>query len=183
MASKANGSIPWRVLGWALAAGLLLLPLIAMQFTKEVNWTAADFVFAAVVFGTIGGAFELAARKSGNWSYRGGAAVALLAAFLTLWINGAVGIIGSEDNPANLMFFAVLATAICGSVVARFAASGMAKAMTLAALAEAIVGVITLVGRLGADEPPGVVGIEVLIGFFALLWLISAWLFRKAARS
>ena len=31
-----------------------------------------------------------------------------MAAFLLIWINLAVGIIGSEDNPANLMYGAVL---------------------------------------------------------------------------
>ncbi len=29
--------------------GFLLLPLIAMQFTSEVNWSTADFVIAAVL--------------------------------------------------------------------------------------------------------------------------------------
>lgn len=29
---------PWRIVGWGTAAALLLLPLVAMQFTSEVNW-------------------------------------------------------------------------------------------------------------------------------------------------
>lgn len=186
MASNPNrvgqrGTIPWRLLGWGVAAALLLLPLIAMQFTTEVNWTASDFAFAAIVFGMVGGTFEFAVRKSEKRAYRAGAAVALAAAFLTVWINAAVGVIGSEDNPANLMFFAVLAIAVGGAIWSRFAPSGMARAMTITAAAQAIVGAITLVRRLGENEPPGIIGVEMIIGVFTLMWLLSAWLFRKAA--
>jgi hypothetical protein len=53
----------------------------------------------------------------------------------------------------------------------------------VAAAAEALVGLIALAWRLGASEPPGMVGVLVLIIFFALLWLLSAWLFRRAART
>jgi hypothetical protein len=185
MASNAKRAgcrkMPWRVLGWGIAAVLLLLPLIAMQFTTEVNWTASDFVFAAIVFGLVGGTFELAVRKSGNLWYRGGVAMALATAFLLVWINGAVGIIGDEGNPANLMFLAVIAIAGAGAVVARFEAAGMARAMAMAAVAEGVVGLITLFYRLGANEPPFFPGVPMLIGFFALAWLLSAWLFAKAA--
>jgi hypothetical protein len=185
MASNANDAggragIPWRLVGWGIAGAILLLPLVAMQFTNEVDWTTSDFIFAAAVFAIVGGTFELAVRRSGNGWYRGGVAVALATAFLLVWINGAVGIIGSERNPANLMFLAVIAIALAGAIVARFEAGAMARAMTVAAAAEALVGVIVLVGRLGAAEPPGLAGVLALIGFFALTWLLSAWLFHKA---
>ena len=54
MTATANGNertrIPWRIIGWSIPATLLLLPLVAMRFTDEVNWTFSDFVFAAVLF-------------------------------------------------------------------------------------------------------------------------------------
>ena len=177
-AERPRRSIPWRLLGWGAALGLLLVPLLA-----GFPWTLSDYVFAGAVFAIVGGTFELAVRKSGNGWYRGGVAVALATAFLLVWINAAVGIIGSEDNPANLMFIAVVLVAIAGAIVARFEAAGMARAMTVAAAAEALVGVIALVGRLGAQEPPFFPGVLLLIGFFALTWLLSAWLFRQAARA
>jgi hypothetical protein len=181
MASNASGApgprIPWRLIGWAIPVGLLMVPWLA-----QWPWTASDFILAGAMFGIVGGTFELAVRASGNLAYRGGVAVALATAFLLVWINLAVGIIGNEDNPANLMFFVVIAIAIAGSLVARFEALGMSRAMTVAAAAQALVGVIVLVGRLGATEPPGLAGVLMLIGSFALMWLLSAWLFSRAAR-
>jgi hypothetical protein len=168
-------------MGWGMAAVLLLLPLVAMQFTSEVNWTLSDFVFAGAMFGLVGGTYELAIRLSRNYAYRGGVAVALLAAFLLVWINLAVGIIGNEDNPANLIFFAVIAIALTGSIAARFDAIGMARAMTVTAVVQELIAVTVLFVGLGRTEPPGPVGLFALISFFAFLWIASAALFRKAA--
>jgi len=39
---------PWRAAIWGCSGALLLLPLNAVQFTDEVQWTISDFV----VFGT-----------------------------------------------------------------------------------------------------------------------------------
>ena len=90
-------------------AFILLLPLFAMQITDEVAWDLADFAIAgALLFGT-GVAYELLARKAGIIAYRAAVGVALAAALLLVWMNLAVGIIGSEDNPANLMYVGVLA--------------------------------------------------------------------------
>ena len=144
---------------------------------------ACCYIFGAAVFAIVGGTFELAAIKSGNAWYRGGVAAALATAFLLVWINGAVGIIGNEANPANLMFLGIIGIAVVGAVVARFEAAGMARAMAVTALAELLVGVIVFFDRPGATEPPGLPGVPVLIGLFALAWLLSAWLFRKAAQT
>jgi hypothetical protein len=184
MASKLHNprAFPWRVVGWGGAAALLLAPLVAMQFTKKVNWTPADFAFAAAMFGLVGGTFELAVRKGSSGRYRLALAVALGTAFLLIWINAAVGIIGDEGNPANLMFLAVIAIALAGSIVAKFRASGMAVAMMVAAGAEALVGAIATLFRLGANEPPFFPGVIILILTFSIGWFLSAWLFRRAAQ-
>jgi hypothetical protein len=83
-----------KIFAWiALATGLLLLmPLIAMQFTSEVSWTSGDFgVMGLLVFG-IGSLFVIAARKI-NRKYWAAVALACAAAFLYLWAELAVGII------------------------------------------------------------------------------------------
>lgn len=179
MASRAHNqrSFPWRLIGWGGAAALLLLPLIT-----GAPWSIGDYVFAAAIFALVGGTFELAVRRSGNAWYRGGVAVAVMTAFLLVRINGAVGIIGDESNPANLMFLGVIAVALVGSIVARFRAGGMTRAMVAAAGAELIVGAVAFFYRLGANEPPFFPGVLILIGSFAAAWLLSAWFFSKAAR-
>jgi hypothetical protein len=165
-----------------IAALLLLLPLIAMQFTGEMAWDEIDFiVMGAMLFGACG-AFELAARMTGNIAYRAAVGVAVVATFLLIWMNLAVGIIGSEDNPANLMSGGVLGVGIVGALLVRFQPDGMARALAGTALAQALVGAIAVIlglGSTGANWPGAIL---FLTGFFAALWLISAWLFRKAAR-
>lgn len=177
----AGSASRWRVIPWAIAACLLLLPLVAMQFTGEVNWDETDFlVMGALLFGACG-AFELAARTTGNTAYRAAVGVAVVAAFLLIWINLAVGIIGSEDNPANLMYLGVLAVGILGGIIGRFTPAGMARALAATALAQTLAGLIALLAGWGATGQNWPQVILVLTGFFAALWLGSAWLFRKAA--
>jgi hypothetical protein len=167
------------VVGVALAtAFILLLPLLAAP-----AWTLFDFVFAsALIFGT-GLTYVLVARKAGNIAYRAAVGIALAAAFLLVWLTGAVGIIGSEDNNANSMYFGVLAVGIIGAIVTRFRPHGMARALLATALAQALVAVIVLIIGLGSPwSPPGVLGTLILNGFFAALFVGSALLFRYAAR-
>jgi hypothetical protein len=173
----------WRIAGWGFAAALIITPAVAMQFSSDVNWTASDFLFAAVMIGGTGLLIEAAVRASGKWSYRGGALLALAAAFLLIWINGAVGIIGNEDNPANLVFLAIVGIAAVGTLLARARAGGMALTMFVAAAAQGLTGITIFIAGTAASEPPGPVGLLMLIEAFAAIWLGSALLFRKAARS
>jgi len=171
----------WRIAAWAAAALILLLPLVAMQFTDEVNWDVADFaLFGALLIG-VGVPYELAVRTTGDNAYRAAVGVALAAAFILVWVNGAVGIIGSEDNPANLMYGGVLAVGIIGAIIARFQPDGMARALFATALAQALVAVIALIAGLGSPWS-GPLEIVALNGFFVALFVGSALLFQKAAR-
>ncbi len=171
---------PWRMAVWGGAALLLLLPAVAMQFTAEVNWDETDFiVMGALLFGAAG-AFDLAARMTASLAFRAAVGVAVVAAFLLIWINLAVGIIGNEDNPLNLLFAGVFAVAVLGALLARFRPRGMALALFATALAQIMVAMIALIA--GTNEPPGMIGILALNMAFAALWLISATLFRAAAR-
>lgn len=161
----------WRIARWTVVAALLLLPAIAMRFTAEVNWTASDFVFAAILIGGTTLAYEIAVLTHTNFAYRGGVALALAASFLLVWINAAVGIIGNEDNPANLMFAAPLAIAFFGSLLSRFRPRGLAQTMGVAGVAQIAIAIIALtMGTL----------IPFVTLFFTALWLTSAILFRKA---
>ena len=88
----AKGRAHWRLAMWTTIAALLLLPLIAMQFTREVAWDAADFAFAGVLLIGAGAIFELASWKVKDLKYRAAIGIALLAAVLLVWADGAVGI-------------------------------------------------------------------------------------------
>ena len=172
----------WMLAVWGAAALLLLLPLVAMQFTDEVNWDAADFVFMGAMLATACAVLEAAVRMTGNNAYRAGTALAIAGAFLLVWMNLAVGVIGSEDNPANLMFGGVLAVGIIGAVIGRFRPDGMARALFATALAQVLVGIIAVASGWGSDGENWPQAVVVLTGFFAALWFGSAWLFRSSGR-
>lgn len=184
LGNAENGELWWgsvlRKLAWGGAAFLWLLPLAAMQFTK-VNWDLFDFIVAgALLFGSAG-IVDLATRTAKNLPQLIAAVIAVGASFLVIWVNLAVGIIGSEDHPANLMFFGVIAIAMAGTFVARFRPEGMAWTMAVTALAQLSIPMIALL----VWTPPitwGLIKTLAFNGIFAAMWLLSASLFRKAAR-
>jgi hypothetical protein len=153
-----------------------------MQVTDQVAWDVADFAFFGALLVGAGVTYELAARKTGNTAYRAAVGVALAAAFILVWVNGAVGIIGTESDDANLMYGGVLAVGIIGAIIARFQPHGMARALFATALAQALVAGIALAAGLGSTGPIWPLDILALTGFFVALFIGSALLFRKAAR-
>lgn len=178
---RIAGALPWRIIGWGAAAFLLLVPLAAMQFTGEVNWTLSDFIFAGIMFAIVGGILELAVWRSPKWSYRIAVGLAVASGFLHVWITGAVGIIGSEDNPGNLLYLAVVAIAIFGALVALGRPAGMAWAMLLTAVCEIAAPFIAY--AYVADPRSSVLEPEVFaIGIvFTGMWIAASRLFRSAA--
>lgn len=165
----------WRIIGWGSAVALILAPLIAMQFTDEVNWDETDFLFAAIIFGIVGDLIELAVRVSPNYYYRLGAMFAVLAGFMVVWSNLAVGMIGNEDNPVNLWFGTVLLIAITGAILSRFKKRAMSTAMFAAGTAQAAIGLFA--GILGTDARGGIFTIVL-----SSAWMISSTLFWAAGR-
>jgi hypothetical protein len=171
------GNLYRAVVGVALAtAFILLIPLLTAP-----AWSLADFVVAgALIFGT-GLTYVLVARKAGNIAYRAAVGVAVAAALLLVWINLAVGVIGTEDELANLMYVGVLFVGIVGAIVARFRPDGMARALLATALAQVLVALVALIAGLGhpASPPLEILGVS---GFFVALFVGSALLFRYAGR-
>ncbi len=167
----------WRILVWSAAACLLLLPLVAMQFSNEVNWKPGDFIIFGFMLVAACGMYELATRITGSFVYRAAAAIAIAAGFILVWINLAVGMIGNEGNSANLMYVGVLAVGGIGVLLARFKPEGMARALYAMAIAQVLVAVIALVGGLETRFGPLVLNL-----FFVAMFLGSAFLFSQAAR-
>lgn len=77
------------------AALLLLVPLVAMQFTSEVKWSFFDFLVAGfLLFGT-GLLLELILRKVKTIRQRIILCVVLFIALALIWAELAVGIFGT----------------------------------------------------------------------------------------
>jgi hypothetical protein len=118
---------------------------------------------------------------TGTRAYRSAIGLALATAFLLVWLSLGVGIIGEDGDPANAMYFGVLAVGIAGAIIARLRPGGMARALFATALAQALVAAIALVAKLGLPYSPPA-EILLLNGFFIAMFAASAWLFRRAAR-
>lgn len=73
-------------------AAVLAIPLVAMQFTQEVNWTASDFVVMGVLLMVTGLAFVFASRKVKTARQRMLVGGLIALAFLYVWAELAVGI-------------------------------------------------------------------------------------------
>ena len=174
----------WRVARWSVAATLLAIPAVAMQFPGSgFDWTVGDFVFAGAMIGGAGLLYEAAAKLSHDRCYRAGAVVALAAVFLLVWINLAVGIVGSEDDPHNAVYFGEVLLAAATAFAAGLSPRGMARAMLATAGFQALVTALAFTARWGAAEPPGAIGLLALNSGFVLLWLGAAGLFARAARA
>ncbi|WP_298122085.1 hypothetical protein [Flavobacterium sp.] len=75
---------------------LLLIPLIAMQFTNEVNWSVMDFVMAGILLFGTSLVIELILRKVKSTLHRILISGIILLLLFLLWAELAVGIFGSS---------------------------------------------------------------------------------------
>lgn len=161
-----------RWLVWGGAAALLLAPLVAMQFTDEVQWTGLDFAVFGAMLLVACALFELAVRLARDKAFLVASGLAVGAGFLTVWANLAVGIVGSEDNPVNQGFFAVPALALVAAAAVRFRAPGLAWAMRLVAAAQLALAIWLAAAGHGQ--------VWVFTGVMCAAWLVSAGLFARA---
>ena len=80
---------------YGLAALLLVIPFIGMQFTKEINWSSFDFLVAGILlFGTafcVDMVLKMEKKNAKRMFY---IVIILLALFL-FWAELALGIFGS----------------------------------------------------------------------------------------
>jgi hypothetical protein len=161
---------------------IILLPLIAMQYSHEVDWSLSDFVFAWVLlFGAIM-VFSLLARKMNSLAFRAGMALAVGTSLFLVWANLAVGLIGNEENPANLMYLGVLSVALVGSIIAGFQPRGMSWAMFATAISQSLVAIIALIAGLHLIPGSSITEIIMVNWFFAVLWVVAGALFIEARK-
>lgn len=74
---------------------ILLIPLIAIQFSLEVHWTLSDFIIAGSLLISFGFLTAFVWNKLGQSKYGLFVIAGLLLVLLLLWAELAVGIFGS----------------------------------------------------------------------------------------
>lgn len=163
-----------------IGAGLTLLIPLLLILLAIWQWKPAIFVLAPLLL--LGGAsltYLMVTKKMlNNKSYRFAVGVALGAVLLLAWINAAVGgILG--DDPANMMYFGVLLVGLIGAVIAHLEPQGMSLALFAMAFAILLVPAIALIIGTPAFAN-GVTAVFGLHAIFAILFVGSALLFRKA---
>lgn len=174
-----------RLIVWAVVVALILMILLAMQFTNfgyvEVQWNEA--VAYSVILLAVGGAYELWQwLKTRTRAYHTAFVVGLSTIFLLGWVSGAVGIIGSENNSVNLMYWAVPAIGLIGSLISHFKPRGMAHTLFATALVQFLIPVAALIISTEVSwGNAGVIGVFVVNSIFAVMFAVSALLFRRTA--
>ncbi|PJE51134.1 MAG: hypothetical protein COV29_02570 [Candidatus Yanofskybacteria bacterium CG10_big_fil_rev_8_21_14_0_10_36_16] len=168
---------------WAVVVALILIMLLAIQFqpfADEVQWN--ETVAFGVMFLIVGGAYELWQwLKTRNKLYCFAFIMGFFGVFLLGWVSGAVGIIGSEDNSVNSMYWAVPIVGFIGSLLSRFKSHGMAYTLFVVALIQFLVPVVALIISPEVSwGNAGVVGVFIVNFIFAAIFAVSGLLFRKA---
>ncbi|SDS54199.1 hypothetical protein SAMN05216503_3394 [Polaribacter sp. KT25b] len=74
---------------------ILLIPLIAMQFTNEVNWKFLDFIVAGILLLVNGLVWDIAIRKIKKTKHLILVIIGILVIIALIWTELAVGIFGS----------------------------------------------------------------------------------------
>ena len=173
----------WK--GPALFTVLLLsIPLLRSLFAGGWGWDVRVFLLVGAV-GTLlfsmGLACQMVIRNLGTTVYRVAVGVALVTAFVLVWGNFVQA--ADDVNPAAMMYLVVPLVGITGAAAARFQPNGMARALFVTALAQALVLAIAL----SRNPPVTSWTAPVWRGFggnavFFVLFVGSALLFRKARR-
>lgn len=167
----------------AISTAFLLVPFTASFFVDGWLWTGFDYLFAWIVFSFVSLTLTFALTSAKSVSYKIAAGVAIVATFLLVWINAAVGIIGEDEWP-NLLYLGVVALGFLGAIITQLKPLGMARTLFTVAGVLLLIPVLVLVvsSPLVTSEPPGLVGVFLLNAFFAALFAGSALLFLQSAR-
>jgi hypothetical protein len=176
LSGPRRSGVRWTAAAAVVAALLWLAPLVAMQFSDEVAWSAADFAaFGAMLLIGVGTTEWLVRRPHGA-AYRAAVVIALTTALVLVAANGAVGIVGSETDPVNRLVAGVVAVGVIGAVLARGRPRGMARASAATAVAQ--------LGFASAAAGAGG-GAAALVAILACAaaWGAAAALFGRAARA
>jgi hypothetical protein len=177
-----NSTFRYAIGSALIAAFLLIIPLVAKLITDDMQWSVSDFAAAWILLFIAFFIYKLVSGRVTNFEYRAAVGLAVGTGLFLVWSNLAVGLIGSEDNPANWMYAGVLGIGFLGAIIARLQPKGMMRVLFTMVLAHLLITAIALIARMDLAPESSIVEIVGVNGFFAVLWSGSALLFRNAAR-
>lgn len=79
----------------AIVGTTLLVPMIGMNFSNEVNWSFFDFIVAGTLLLSSGFLLDFTARKISKTKYRVIVFITIISVLLFIWIELAIGVIGT----------------------------------------------------------------------------------------
>ena len=177
-------NISKRLIIWTIVIVLILILLIVMQFSNEINWS--ETLAYSIILLIAGGLYELYQwLKKQSKMYRIARYIGLFWIFFLGRVSGAIGIIGSENNPANIMYRAIPGIIIIGSLISQFKPYWMAFTLFITAFVQILVPIIALFiwpSKVSWGEA-WVIGVFILNSIFSLIFIISALLFLRAKKS
>lgn len=146
----------------------------------SVSWDFFDFAQFTMLFLGVFACLIWAVRKAQNRCYRVGIALTLISIFLLIWGNGAVGIIGAENNDANMMFAVLPGIALVGTFLVRGQAFGMQRVLSVMAGVQLLIAIAALIMGFGNSGPGWLWDLIAMSAFFTALWLSVGLLFRRS---
>ena len=165
-----------------LSTAPLLVPLTGMQLSAEWNWSGRDFLTAWVLLSAAGFFYTFLNQPRAGPAARLASVLVVATSLLLVWLNLAVGVVGSEGNPANPLYAAVIGTGIAGAIIARFRPRGMAWTAFAMAAVQTMVPLIALKLH-QPDFHPGLAQVLLLNLAFTTLFAIAGLLFLHTARN
>lgn len=163
-----------------IAASVLLIPLVIMLFSTEMNWSVLDYIIVWLLLFSSGLTYRLVTKKKRSISYKAAIVLAVLTGLFMMWVNLGVGIFGSGPNPVNLSYAVVLTIGLFGSIIARFKPRGMALTLYIMAFANTLLTVFAIIYNNYVPTEEHVMQIVVINFFFIVMWTASGLLFRNA---
>lgn len=134
----------------------------------------------ALIFGA-GTLLVVILRTAAHIAYRAGLVMAIGTSFLMIWVNLAVGLIGSGPNTGNILYMGVIGVLIGGIYLSKFKPAGMERAMFATAFSVLLVGAVALIMNMQYYPGSSVMEIIGVSLFFAAPYAVAGLLFRFVA--
>jgi hypothetical protein len=164
---------------------ILLVPLLGNYFVNGWHWSPGGFVVVGALLFGICFSYQLVTRNRDTVAYRAAVGIALAASLSLMW-GSLVQFV--DVNRAAVLYFGVPIVMVIGAAIARLRPIGMALALFATALVQGSALAIALTIMLIHEPhitfwtPPELRGFAGN-GVVLLMFVVSALLFRKAARS